>query len=60
MRILSDNEVEEVSGGNGFVGGLIALTGAYTAGQYIGEQINDFNRYTFKLSFGEALYLSLN
>ncbi|XOV89780.1 MAG: hypothetical protein ACFHX7_07810 [Pseudomonadota bacterium] len=56
MRDLTEEEIEEVSGGNPVAGAALSIAGAYYAGEAIGDSINDFNLQVSGMSLGEAIY----
>ena len=56
MRELKEEEVASVSGGNGFVAGVLGIVGAYNTGQWIGRQINRTFQSANNMSIGEYIY----
>ena len=60
MRELTEKEVTQVCGGNAFLGGALALAGAYYTGKEIGGAINSQIERTFSMSTGQAAYYTFN
>jgi hypothetical protein len=62
MRTLTNEEVEQVSGGNltMFAYQGLVLSGAWSTGWSIGQSINGFNDRMWGMSFGEAVYRQLH
>lgn len=59
MRELTNNELEQVSGGNFFYG-MIGIVSAFEAGKAFGGYVNDYNRKAYNMSFGEAIYKTVH
>lgn len=56
MRELTENEVEQVSGGNFFIG-VLSITGAYTSGKFIGDAAyNAYTAHNGGTSLGASIY----
>jgi hypothetical protein len=62
MRTLTNEEVEQVSGGNLalFSWQAYGFYTAWDAGWEIGQAVNDFNQRTWGMSLGDAVYRQLN
>ena len=60
FRELSREEVALVSGGLNMPGMLGGVYLAAQIGLYTGNAINSFNRAAFGMSFGQALYRTIN
>lgn len=60
MRELTEKELEQVSGGNPLLGGVLSIVGAYYTGKEIGTAINTQIRKTFSMSPGQAAYYTFN